>query len=49
LGFQVIIIDAASDTSTKVWKYVDDLTMASNVSHSAASTIQDDLNGFVNC
>ena len=47
LGFQVIITDAALDTDTNVWKYVDDLTLASNVSNSAKSTLQDDLDNFV--
>ena len=43
LGFQVIINDAASDADTNVWKYVDDLTLASNVSNLAKSTLQEDL------
>ena len=47
LGFQVIINDAASETSAKVWKYVDDLTLASNVTDSATNTLQDDLDNFV--
>ena len=47
LGFQVIINDAASDADTNVWKYVDDLTLASNVSNLAKSTLQEDLDNFV--
>ena len=47
LGFQVIINDAASDADTNVWKYVDDLTLASNVSNVAKSTLQEDLDNFV--
>ena len=47
LGFQVIINDAASDAHTNVWKYVDDLTLASNVSNLAKSTLQEDLDNFV--
>ena len=47
LGFQVIINDAASDADTNVWKYVDDLTLASNVSNLAKSTLQEDLHNFV--
>ena len=47
LGFQVIINDAASDADTNVWKYVDDLTLASNVSYLAKSTLQEDLDNFV--
>ena len=45
LGFQVN--DAASDTGAKVWKYVDGLTLASNVTESATNTLQDDLYNFV--
>ena len=47
LGFQVIINDAATETGAKVWKYVDDLTLASNVTESATNTLQDDLDNFV--
>ena len=47
LGFQVIINDAASDADTNVWKYFDDLTLASNVSNLAKSTLQEDLDNFV--
>ena len=47
LGFQVIINDAASEADTNVWKYVDDLTLASNVSNLAKSTLQEDLDNFV--
>ena len=48
LGFQVIIInDAASDADTNVGKYIDDLTLASNVSNLAKSTLQEDLDNFV--
>ena len=47
LFFQVIINDAASVASANVWKYVDDITLASNVSNSAKSTLQDDLHNFV--
>ena len=43
MGFQVIINDAASDADTNVWKYVDDLTLASTVSNLAKSTLQEDL------
>ena len=47
MGFQVIINDAASDAGTNVWKYVDDLTLASNISNLAKSTLQEDLDNFV--
>ena len=30
-----------------MWKYVDDLTLASNVSNLAKSTLQEDLDNFV--
>ena len=46
-GFQVIINDAASDADTNVWTYVDDLTLASNVSNLVKSTLQEDLDNFV--
>ena len=47
LSFQVIINDAASEADTKVWKYLDDLTLASNVLNSAKGTLQEDLDNFV--
>ena len=47
MSFQVIINDAVSDDDTNVWEYVDDLTLASNVSNLAKSTLQEDLDKFV--
>ena len=46
LGFQVIINDAASEATTSVWKYVDDLTLASNTTKTVHS-LQTDLDSFV--
>ena len=47
LGFQIIINDAASEADASVWKYVDDLSLASNVSYPTKSTLQKDLDSFV--
>ena len=47
LGFQGIINDAASDIAPqKCWKYVDDLTLAENRTHSASSKLQEVLDVF---
>ena len=53
LDFQVTVNDVASEADTNVWKYcvgniVDDLTLPSYVSNSAKSTLQHDLDNFVN-
>ena len=48
IGFQILINEAAENSSSKCWKYVDDLTFADNstCAHYPSSSLQADLDDF---
>ena len=47
IGFQILINDAAQNSTSSCWKYVDDLTFAENVNGSQPSSfLQSDLDQF---
>ena len=46
IGFQILINDAAQNSQSKYWKYVDDLTFAENSKISSRSHMQEDLDNF---
>ena len=48
IGFQILINKAAETSSSKCWKYVDDLTFADNstCAHNSSSSLQADLDDF---
>ena len=48
IGFQILINEAAENSSSKCWKYVDNLTFAENsaCAHYPSSSLQADLNDF---
>ena len=49
IGFQAVINDAAQDkqSNTRCWKYVDDLTLAENRVHPNPTSLQFDLDNFI--
>ena len=46
IGFQIIINDAASGSTSQYWKYVDDLTFAENMKMGESGKLQVDLDDF---
>ena len=46
IGFQVIMNDAAANTQSEYWKYVNDLTFAENTGGDDQGNLQDDLQHF---
>ena len=48
IGFQILINEAAENSSSKCWKYVDDLTFADNFTcaHNPSSSLQADVDDF---
>ena len=47
IAFQAVINDAAQGCSSHYWKYVDDLTFAENRNCNESSSLQTDLDGFL--